>query len=65
MAINLELKLRPGESVDKLIKRFFKKCKNQEIVREYLNRVSYFKSKRQKRREKSAKAKFIKRKEKE
>ena len=35
-----------------LIKRFLKKCKKERIVKEYIEKTSYYKSKSQKRREK-------------
>ncbi len=63
MATNLEVRLKPGESIDKLIKRFIKKCKKEEIVKEHLEKVSYFKSPSQKRRAKRAKNKHLKNKE--
>lgn len=63
MATNIEVKAKPGESTDKLIKRFLKKVKKQEIIKEYLDRVSFFRSPSQKRRWKRAKNKFLKEKE--
>ena len=36
MATNLEVKLKKNESVDHLIKRSIKKCKKQDIIKEYL-----------------------------
>ena len=35
-----------------LIRRFLKKCKKERIVKEYVEKTSYYKSKSQKRREK-------------
>lgn len=58
-AVNIEAKLRPGETSERLIKRFFKKCKKHDIVREYLNKTSYFRTKRQKKREKVLRNKHI------
>lgn len=63
MATNIEVKAKQGESSDKLIKRFLKKMKKQDIIKEYLDRVSFFRSPSQKRRWKRAKNKFLKEKE--
>lgn len=52
--------LRQGESQEKLIKRFFKKCKKKDVVKTYLEKTSYFKNKRTKRREKIEKNKWLK-----
>lgn len=51
MTINVEVYLRDGESQEKLMKRFFKKCKKEDIIREYLGKTSYFKTRSQKKRE--------------
>ena len=59
----VEVKLKPGESSDRLIKRFVKKCKKQDVVREYLDKVSFFQTKSQKRRAKRSKNKFLREKE--
>ena len=59
MAINVEEKLREGESVDRLIKSFFKKCKKQEIIKEYLEKTSSFKTNRQKRRAKQLRSQYL------
>ena len=61
MATNILVTQRPGESTDKLIKRFIKKCKNEDIVQEYLDKTSFFKSKSEKRREKIRKNRYLKR----
>lgn len=58
-AINVEERLREGESQERLIKRFFKKCKKQEIIREHLEKTSYFKTRQQKKREKVLKSKYL------
>ena len=58
MAVNLEERLRSGESVEQLIKRFFKKCKKQDIVREYLDKTS-FRSKRERDRVKQQKNQYL------
>lgn len=55
----VEVKLRDGESQERLIKRFLKKCKKQEIIREYLEKTSYHRSKSRKRRDKIMKNKYM------
>ena len=65
MATNLVVELRGNESADRLIKRFLKKCKKQDVIREFLNKTSYFKSKSQKRKEKIVRNQFIRGKEKQ
>jgi ribosomal protein S21 len=57
---NVEVTLRDGESQERLLKRFLKKCKKQDIIKEYINKTSYFKSKREKRREKQMRNKYLK-----
>jgi ribosomal protein S21 len=57
--INAEVKLKDGESQEKLLRRFLKKCKKQDIVKEYLDKTSYFKSKREKRKEKHLRNKYL------
>jgi hypothetical protein len=59
-AINVEERLREGESAERLIKRFFKKCKKQEIIKEHLEKTSFFRTRRQKRRIKALKNKYLK-----
>lgn len=56
----VEVRLKEGESSEKLIKRFVKKCKKQEIIKEYLEKVSFYRSKSQKRRDKMLKNRFLK-----
>ena len=58
-AINVEEKLREGETTEKLIKRFFKKCKKVEVIKEHLEKTASFKTSRQKRREKRLKNEHI------
>lgn len=58
---NVEVLPRPNEPVDKLIKRFFKKCKKQEIIKEYLDKTSFARSKSQKRKEKERNNEYQKR----
>jgi ribosomal protein S21 len=61
--VNIEVKLRDGESSDRLIKRFFKKCKKQDIVREYCEKTEFYRTKSQKRRDKIRKNKFYRERE--
>ena len=61
---NVEVFLGERESQESLLRRFSKKCKKQDIVKEYLDKTSCFKSKSQKRKEKSLKAQYIRNKEK-
>jgi ribosomal protein S21 len=63
MIINVEVHLKEDESSEKLIKRFFKKCKKQEIVREYLDKTVAFKTNSRKRKEKRLKNRYMKSKE--
>ena len=60
-AVNVEVELRPGESSDKLIKRFFKKVKKTEIIKEYLEKTAYAKTKSQKKRDKRLKNRNLRR----
>lgn len=56
---NVEAVLRHGESTERLIKRFFKKCKKQEIIKEHLEKVSYARTRSQKKRDKILKNKHL------
>ena len=56
--INVEVRLRNGESVDRLIKRFTKKVRKEEILDEYRER-KYFEKPSVKRRKEKAKRKRI------
>jgi ribosomal protein S21 len=42
MAVNLEVVKRRGESDEKLIRRFNRKCKKQKIVEEYREKTDYY-----------------------
>ncbi len=53
---NVQVKLRPGEPQERLLKRFVKKCKKLEIIQEHLDKVAYFKSKKERRRQKKLEA---------
>ena len=57
--VNVEVKLRPQESTDRLIKRFLKKCKKQDIIKEYLSKVSFYQTRSQKVRAKRARNKYL------
>lgn len=41
------------------VKKFFKKCKKQDILKEYVDKTVYHQTKSQKRREKRRKNKFL------
>ena len=55
---HVEVTLRPGESSDKLIKRFIKKVKNEKIVETYRER-NVFEKKSVKRRQKRLRRAFL------
>ncbi|MDP3763684.1 MAG: 30S ribosomal protein S21 [bacterium] len=59
MAINVQVKLSEGMSQDKLHKKFLKKVKNENVIREYLDRTSFYLSPSEKRRAKQRKNKFL------
>lgn len=59
MSVNVSIKLRKGESQDKLLKRFNKKCRKEEVIKEYLDKTSFFKTKTQKKREKRRKNQYL------
>jgi ribosomal protein S21 len=59
-AILVEVRLGRGETSEKLIRRFFKKCKKQDIIKEHLEKVSYYKTNSQKRKDKILKNKHEK-----
>tara|TARA_R110002074_G_scaffold80920_1_gene181693 strand:- start:200 stop:421 length:222 start_codon:yes stop_codon:yes gene_type:complete len=42
MATNVSVSLRRGETSERLIRRFIKKCKKDKIVEEYRNRTDYY-----------------------
>ena len=42
MAVNLKIVKRRGESDEKLIRRFNRKCKKQGVVREYREKTDYY-----------------------
>ena len=60
---NVTVYERDGESFERLLKRFVKKCKKQEVLKDWYDHNDHFKSKSEKRREKRLRAKFLRRKE--
>ena len=63
-AVNVEVTLKKGEASEKLLRRFSKKCKRNNVVREFLDKTSFFKTKREKRREKTERNKWLRNKHK-
>lgn len=61
---NVLVTLKKGETQEKLLKRFQKKCKKIGVVKEYLEKTSFFKTKAQKRKEKQLKNKWLRNKSK-
>jgi len=57
--MSVHVELRPGESTDRLIKRFFKKCKKVDFMKAYLERVSFFRSPSERKRYKRLKNKHL------
>jgi len=55
----VEVRLEKNETSEKLIKRFFKKCKKQEIIKEYLEKTMFFRTKGEKRRSKMLKNRHL------
>jgi ribosomal protein S21 len=60
--VNVEVVLKPNESTDRLIKRFLKKVKKSDIIKEYLEKT-VFRTPSQKRRWKKAKSRHLRQKE--
>ena len=50
--INVEVRIRKGETVDRLIRRFIKKTKKEKIIDEFTQHLYYEKPSDKKRREK-------------
>ena len=44
MATNVRVELRRGESSERLIRRFIKKCKREKIIETYRARTDHYKS---------------------
>ena len=42
MAINVVVRLRRGESSERLIRRFIKKCKKERVVETYRQRTDHY-----------------------
>lgn len=42
MAINVKVELRRGETSDRLIKRFIRKCKKEKVVEIYRARTAHY-----------------------
>ncbi len=42
MAANVIVKIRRGETGEKLIRRFIRKCKKERVVEEYRARTDYY-----------------------
>lgn len=59
--LNFEVVEKPGESADKLIRRFMKKASRNKIVQTCLDKM-HFKSKSSKQRAKKTRKKYIKQK---
>jgi ribosomal protein S21 len=58
----VKVELKPGESQEKLLKRFTKKCKKENITKEYIEKTSFFTKKSLKKRQKRLKNAFLKKK---
>ena len=63
MAINITVRAKLNESTDKLIKRFLKKVKKAEIIKEYLEKTGYYLTRSQKKRIKRQKNIFLRKSE--
>lgn len=57
-SILVEVYPKNGEHQEKMIKRFFRKCKKQGILEEHIEKTSFFISKRQKKRSERRKREF-------
>jgi len=42
VALNVKVELRRGESSERLIRRFIKKCKKEKIIEKYRERTGYY-----------------------
>lgn len=61
MVTNVEVRPYEGESVERLLKRFSKRCRKEALVSEVFNKM-YHKTKSQKRRAKRQKNAYLRRK---
>jgi hypothetical protein len=57
--VNVEVRLKPGEDQEKLLRRFLKKCKKCDIVKEYLLQTSFAQTKSQKLRAKRIRNRYL------
>lgn len=57
--VNVCVELRDDESQEKLLRRFLKKCKKTEIVKEHLEKTAFYRSPSRKRRDKIQKNKHF------
>lgn len=56
MATNVRVDIRRGESTERLIRRFIKKCKKDKVIEQYRARTDYYIKPSVKQKLKSAKA---------
>lgn len=56
---NVEVELRDHESFDKLVKRFIRKCKKEEILEEYRKTLTYDKPSTKKRKERKERKRLL------
>lgn len=61
--MSIEVRLKPGEHFEKMLKRFIKKVKKHAIIEEYVQKTMFHMTKSQKKRAKRAKNKFLRMKE--
>lgn len=61
MTINVDITPRPYEPIEKTLRRFTKKCKKEEVVKQFCERL-HFKTKRQKAKEKQLKQRRLRQK---
>jgi len=56
---NIEVTPRKGEATERMIKRFSKMCKKNNIIRDFLEKTSCFKTKRERRRMKQERNRWL------
>ena len=56
---NVTVRLEDNMSQEKLLKKFIKKMKNENVIKEYLEKTSFYLSPSEKRRAKERKNKFL------
>lgn len=59
-SVNVEVTPKYGESQDRMIRRFFKKCKKARILEEHIEKTMFFRTKADKARAKRIKNKKLK-----